>query len=286
MNGARRERSLARVGEELRRQLGGSSADIHQQLELGVNLLDIPAFQQLLGELGVAEDPGEQVVEIVGDAARQNTEALELLRIAEALLDLEALRDIAGHDYETRGSILGLIRARGTLERHPMTIAMSHVPRSLHVGVAGCEIGEPSTRLLDLVGVQELEHAATDNFARGVAEDSLDARTAVQHFGRQVRFDDDVVGVLGDALEALDVAIELTCRTLALVPRFASPAVRHVDVRHVLDGAHRDPDGQPREPGNRRGPTSELCEEVPHLDPGYRHHSSTQQAWQHPGRRH
>ena len=37
--------------------------------------------KQLLGQAGVADDADQQVIEIVGDTARQQAEAFELLRL-------------------------------------------------------------------------------------------------------------------------------------------------------------------------------------------------------------
>src|SRR6478752_6355706 len=47
---------------------------------------------QLLEDLQVALDDGEQVVEVVGDAAGQLADAFEPLRVAQVLLRLNALQ--------------------------------------------------------------------------------------------------------------------------------------------------------------------------------------------------
>src|SRR5438874_967349 len=50
--------------------------------------------KQILGQTGVADHTHQQVVEVVRDAARQQSEALQLLRLPEALLGLLALGNI------------------------------------------------------------------------------------------------------------------------------------------------------------------------------------------------
>ena len=48
----------------------------------------------LFQELQIADDDGEQIVEIVGDAAGELAHGLHLLRLAELLLHLPALGDV------------------------------------------------------------------------------------------------------------------------------------------------------------------------------------------------
>ena len=61
--------------------------------EVAADELVVPAAV-LEGEPRVAGDGGEEIVEVVGDAARQQPERLEALRLAELLLECLALADV------------------------------------------------------------------------------------------------------------------------------------------------------------------------------------------------
>ncbi len=54
-----------------------------------------PVLDLAAGQLEAAEDAGEQVVEIVGDAARQQPQALQLLRLAQLLFRLPRFAHVA-----------------------------------------------------------------------------------------------------------------------------------------------------------------------------------------------
>ena len=78
------EPALAGIGQHLPGQVGGLFAgfdDAIQQLGGGV-----VGRKQFLGEAGVADHADQQVIEVMGDAARQQPEALQLLSLPEALL--------------------------------------------------------------------------------------------------------------------------------------------------------------------------------------------------------
>ena len=64
------ELSLARVGEQLPRQMGGHFCALNDFAEV---LLGAIAGRQFVTRgAGVAHDSGQEIIEIVGDAARQN----------------------------------------------------------------------------------------------------------------------------------------------------------------------------------------------------------------------
>ena len=69
------------------RALGGG----RDLVELGLGGA-VAAFEQ---RLGVAADHGQEVVEVVGDAAGEPPDRLEPLRLAQLLLELLALADVA-----------------------------------------------------------------------------------------------------------------------------------------------------------------------------------------------
>ena len=78
------EVALARVGEHLprerRRALRRRDDGLRRRRRVGI-------AHALTQELGVAEDAGEQVVEVVRDAAREHAEAVEPLRALHLLLE-------------------------------------------------------------------------------------------------------------------------------------------------------------------------------------------------------
>ena len=80
----------AAEGEELPRQLGRAVAGVRDLVEVRAQL--VVAADALERERGVAADRGEQVVEVVRDAARELPDGLEPLRLAEALLEAASAR--------------------------------------------------------------------------------------------------------------------------------------------------------------------------------------------------
>ena len=81
----RAQRLLAREGEELadqRRGAVGVLADLHQIAVLDVG--DLVAHQE---QVAVAVDRGQQVVEVVGDAAGELADRLHLLALDELRLE-------------------------------------------------------------------------------------------------------------------------------------------------------------------------------------------------------
>ena len=82
---------LAREGQDLRHEVPGpqtGGADLLQvSLKVGV------VARRDASEFTIAEDAGEQVVEVVGDAARERAEALQFLRLLELRLQAVAAFD-------------------------------------------------------------------------------------------------------------------------------------------------------------------------------------------------
>src|SRR5882757_6239425 len=74
---------------------GGALSDPYVPVEIAVSPLRHPHLQQLEG----AGDTGQEVVEIVRQAARQLTDGLHFLRLTQLLLQSSTFRDVAGgHD--------------------------------------------------------------------------------------------------------------------------------------------------------------------------------------------
>src|SRR3712207_2296859 len=76
--------------------------------------------QAALEEFNVAHDDGEQVVEVVSDAAGELTDGLHLLGLPESLLGLQALGNFLGNAVlegrvqalELLGGLLGLLAGK------------------------------------------------------------------------------------------------------------------------------------------------------------------------------
>ena len=80
------ELALARIGQHLAREIGGAQGR-------GGDVLDTAAcrgFRRKVpqGQVCVSQDGDQQVVEIVGDASGEHSQAFELLRLADLDIDL------------------------------------------------------------------------------------------------------------------------------------------------------------------------------------------------------
>ena len=89
---------LAAEGEDLLHQVGGAAAALADVQQVAVHLGARLGVQQ--GHVREADDAAEDVVEIVGDAARQGADGLHLLGLAHARLDLGLVGDVPLHTDE------------------------------------------------------------------------------------------------------------------------------------------------------------------------------------------
>ena len=80
------------VGQELARQIGGPFARLHQALQEGTQRAG--GRRKVEAEAGVSHNAGEEIIEVMGDAAGQYSEAFQLLRFTKLLFNLFALGDI------------------------------------------------------------------------------------------------------------------------------------------------------------------------------------------------
>ena len=102
---ARLEHLLAAEGEELPRQVGRAMRGL---VDLGqLHPRRVLRLQPSGGELRVAQDGRQQVVEVVGDAAGQPSHRFHLLRLAELLFDGAALRHVPRVDDQPASARLG-----------------------------------------------------------------------------------------------------------------------------------------------------------------------------------
>ncbi len=116
---ARLHRLLAREGEQLAHKIGGADGvlvDVVDLAERGIAGL-VPHQQ----ELGIADDDGEQIVEVVRHAAGELTHGLHLLRLRELRLQ----RLLLGHvdQVDDNRLVCGMIGAAGIHLRHGVASA-------------------------------------------------------------------------------------------------------------------------------------------------------------------
>jgi hypothetical protein len=90
----RAEHLLAAEREQLPRQLGGPAGGLGDGRQRRADRVGLA--QQAQGHLGVPEDDGQQVVEVVGDAAGEPADRLHLLRLPQLLLEALVLGHVAG----------------------------------------------------------------------------------------------------------------------------------------------------------------------------------------------
>ncbi len=83
------ELAFARIGEQLLGEFGGLARRRDHILHVAVG--HRARRQRAQGEVGIAEDALQQIVEVVSDTPSEHTEALELLRMQYLLLELLAL---------------------------------------------------------------------------------------------------------------------------------------------------------------------------------------------------
>ena len=91
--------------------------------DIAVNLGSPPLPQPDLQQFKRADDPGQEIVEVVGDAARELADRLHLLRLAQRLFGLLALGDRLGNAglqrlVEVLQRLLGALACRDVLKQH------------------------------------------------------------------------------------------------------------------------------------------------------------------------
>ncbi|MCX6628303.1 MAG: hypothetical protein NTW28_11820, partial [Candidatus Solibacter sp.] len=117
---------------------------------------------------GVAFDDGEQVIEVVRDAAGQLSHGLQFLRLPEFLLKAFAFGDIGGH-HQRSGDIAELDGMRGNFDDQDGAIFFAVPPWTVGVG---CACGSPG------VFEQRGHILRRPNVAQGHAQEFL-ARVAI-----------------------------------------------------------------------------------------------------------
>ena len=104
---------LAAERQQLAGQPGGAIGGLVDLI--GVLTTGIGGAEVLEQEIRVAGDGREDVVEVVGNAARQAADRFHLLGLAQLLLELDALRDVAPDAQDADEPALVELRSRGKL---------------------------------------------------------------------------------------------------------------------------------------------------------------------------
>ena len=149
----RAQRLLAREGEQLADQRGGAVgvlADLHQVAVLDVG--DVVAHQQ---EVAVAVDRGQEVVEVVGDAAGELADRLHLLALDELRLEGLELGGV-GEDREQRRRAVEHGAGEGDLQEDLLAVGGAAGDLGAAEGAAaggvGEALGDRAAEALDQVG--------------------------------------------------------------------------------------------------------------------------------------
>ncbi len=172
-------------------------------------------LELFLGHLGIAQDDREQIVEVVGDAARELAHRLHLLRLPELLFGRHALGHVAA-DEEVLLLRLGPCAHPGqghdvAFLVHIAAIEVAHaaaVPRQSHLRPRPLEIGR----------IDEVGGAAPDHLLGLVAEDRPRARADPHEFALAVDDQDQILGGVEDALvdRARDLPLPLSVQSGAM----------------------------------------------------------------------
>ena len=148
--------------QQLPGQRRGAIPRVHDLREVGAR--GVILGERLSDELGAREDDREDVVEVVGDAARELTDRLELLGLAQLFLELARLGDIHA-DRELAAATVEHEVVRGHLDVEPRAVVTAHALRAEIDDTGGPRV----VRVAREVG-HEIEDRARRELLAGVAE--------------------------------------------------------------------------------------------------------------------
>ena len=166
---------------------------------MSLRMLGSPVAEPVEGELAVAADRGQQVVEVVGDAAGELADGLHLLRLAQlaleaqrALLGLPARRDVLEHgdrELRPRESVanerdrvmapddLAALRQAALFQPVLLALALGELAEELELAGAIVGMRELGSRLALELLLREAEHLLESAVARD------DAAFEIEHAG-------------------------------------------------------------------------------------------------------
>src|ERR1035437_1399513 len=138
IHAARTQHLPARERQHLARQLGGAPAGPVDGLQELQTVLVMPCLQMLLHHLQVALDHGQQIIEVVCNAACELAYAFHLVRLTKLRLHLRTLqtrRQYAGHGLQKsdliRTKVVKLDRTHGKHADHVALIEQRHTQSAL-----------------------------------------------------------------------------------------------------------------------------------------------------------
>ena len=164
-------------GEQLGRQRGSPIRGAHDLEDiLAPGVIVVEAGDE---ELAVAADRGQEVVEVVGDAAGQPSDRFELLRVQELLPEPPLLGDVSiVHDHDP----LVVLSATATnrLDRAPRPVAVAEPSLDRPRLLAGEHCSKSLVHGLVVVGMQQRKAPRADDRIGREAEHALDRRALVE----------------------------------------------------------------------------------------------------------
>ncbi len=206
----------AAEGEELRgqggRPRGGASNLFQVRDDSGVRVRGRARSHVRDRQLGIAPDRHQQVVEVVRDPARQTTDGLHLLRLAELFLQAFPLRHVphdrqvaAGKDMRP-GAELGLAR----------TAVGADDPKDARLAALAQEGRPVSLHLPARLRVDEVVDSAIGQGSAAQAQELTRSIVGIDEAPLVVGDDNRVEGVLEDGLEASSLPLDCSQCVLAL----------------------------------------------------------------------
>ncbi len=188
------ERLAAAEGEQVAGQRGGAVGGVDDRFEIAARRCSLRSARRQ--QFGRAADHGHQIVEIVGDAAGQLADRLQLLRLEERgarllqlLLRPALLGDVAGDLGEADMTSLVVADRIDDDMGAEAGAVLAHAPGLFLIFAVAQRGLERARRLAGgavLVRVEEREMAA-DDLVRAIALDRLRARIPVATPGRRDR---------------------------------------------------------------------------------------------------
>ncbi len=158
------ERLLPGEGQQPLGQRGCALGGSHGGADVALQLQRLVALMAALHQVEAADDAGQQVVEVVGNAAGQLADRFHLLRLAQGFFGAAALGDLGGHPRFKRLVELAqavLADAQGIFD----------MPAGADVGAGAGDIGERSAGIakgLGLAGQPALRVGTQQAKLRGV----------------------------------------------------------------------------------------------------------------------
>ena len=269
----RLEHLMAAEGEQLARERSGTIGGAHDlQCVRAPRIVVVEAGDE---ELAVTADRGQQIVEVVGDAAGEPSNRLELLRMQQLLLQQALIGHVSVVDDDDPVAVLPA-PATDRLDRAPGSVLVAKPDLDRHRFLAREHRSERLPYRLVVVGVQQRKALRAEDLLGGIAEHALDRRALVEARAVGGEHRDRVGGVLdqraeqlfagaqrllcgqllGDVAEAPHAADDLAAQPLRRRVALDRPAVDQLEdvVRHALTGPRRSPS-----PGARTRPARRGC---------------------------